>query len=67
MKILITGAAGFVGRWLVLRLLEEDHELLGTRLPGEAPPDFLAEDQRRRVRWLPLDLRDTESVRAAVA
>jgi GDP-4-dehydro-6-deoxy-D-mannose reductase len=65
-KVLVTGAAGFVGHTLLPRLVEGGHEVLGTRLPGESPPDFLSADQRRRVRWLPLDLRDTDSVRTAV-
>lgn len=66
MKVLVTGAGGFVGRWLLPELVAAGHEVLGTRMPGEAPPDFLAESDRRRVRWLPLDLRDTDSVRAAI-
>jgi len=66
MKVLVTGAAGFVGRWLLPALVEEGHEVLGTRLPGEAPPPFLSEAERQHVRWLPLDLADTGSVRAAV-
>jgi GDP-4-dehydro-6-deoxy-D-mannose reductase len=40
--------------------------VLGTRLPGEAPPEFLDEAERRHVRWLPLDLAESDSVRAAV-
>lgn len=67
MKVLVTGAGGFVGRWLLPALVAEGHEVLGTRLPGEAPPGFLSEAERRHVRWLPLDLQDTGSVRAAVA
>jgi GDP-4-dehydro-6-deoxy-D-mannose reductase len=65
-RILVTGAAGFVGRALLPRLIAGGHEILGTRLPGEAPPHFLGPDERRAVRWLPLDLRDTDSVRAVV-
>ncbi len=66
MKILVTGAGGFVGRWLLPALVADGHEILGTRLPGEAPPDFLAPAERQRVRWLPLDLRESESVRGAL-
>ena len=66
MKVLVTGAGGFVGRWLLPELVAANHEVLGTRLPGESPPEFLPEPTRRMVRWLPLDLREMESVRAAV-
>jgi GDP-4-dehydro-6-deoxy-D-mannose reductase len=66
MKVLVTGAGGFVGRWLLPALVAEGHEVLGTRLPGEAPPGFLSEAERRHVRWLPLDLQERESVLAAV-
>lgn len=66
MKILVTGAAGFVGRALLPRLVAAGHEVLGTRLPGEAPPAFMATVERRQMHWLPLDLRDTNSVRSLV-
>jgi GDP-4-dehydro-6-deoxy-D-mannose reductase len=66
MKVLVTGASGFVGRWLLPALVGQGHEVLGTCLPGEAPPDFLDEGQRRHVRWLPMDLRETDSVKDAV-
>jgi GDP-4-dehydro-6-deoxy-D-mannose reductase len=65
-KILVTGAAGFVGRALLPRLVAAGHEVLGTRLPGEAPPAFMATVERRQMHWLPLDLRDTNSVRSLV-
>lgn len=64
MKVLVTGAGGFVGRWLLPALVADGHEVLGTRLPGEVPPDFLDEAERGHVRWLPMDLRETDSVRA---
>jgi GDP-4-dehydro-6-deoxy-D-mannose reductase len=66
MRVLVTGAGGFVGRWLVPALVAEGHEVLGTRLPGEPPPSFLSDAERRQVRWLQLELQETGSVRAAV-
>lgn len=67
MKVLVTGADGFVGRWLVRRLLDDGREVFGALRPAEAPRDdgFTAEE-RAAVRWLPLELDDPESVRASV-
>jgi GDP-4-dehydro-6-deoxy-D-mannose reductase len=65
-KILVTGAGGFVGQWLVPRLLQAGHEVIGGLYPVTTPPEQLPEGQRRQVRWLPLDLRDTAAVRSAL-
>ena len=71
MKVLVTGADGFVGRWLVRRLLADGREVYGAVRPGQSPPAVppaadLTPAERDAVRWLPLELTDQESVRACV-
>lgn len=65
MKVLVTGAGGFVGRWLVPALRDAGHEVIGTRLPAEPPPEALAHGPQ--LGWVPLELRDSDSVRTALA
>ena len=71
MKVLVTGADGFVGRWLVRRLLADGREVYGAVRPGQSPPAVapaadLTPAERDAVRWLPLELTDAESVRRSV-
>jgi GDP-4-dehydro-6-deoxy-D-mannose reductase len=68
-KVLVTGADGFVGRWLVRRLLDDGREVYaGVRPVTRGPPtdDGLTPDERAAVRWLPLELLDADSVRKSV-
>lgn len=67
MKVLVTGAGGFVGQWLVPRLLSAGHEVVGGLYPVATPPDSLPEAERRRVRWIPLDLRDAGAVATSLS
>ncbi|HWA57760.1 MAG TPA: NAD-dependent epimerase/dehydratase family protein [Gemmatimonadales bacterium] len=60
MKVLVTGASGFVGGFLLPRLVEAGHEVIATHLPDQPA-------SRGAIRWLPLDLRQDASVRAAAA
>ncbi len=69
MKVLVTGADGFVGRWLVRRLLDDGREVYAAVRPtpaGSPGADGLTEAERASVRWLPLELTDADSVRACV-
>ena len=57
-RVLVTGAGGFVGGWLTRALLERGAEVVGTRLSAEVPaggaPDgmrWLAGDVRESVFW----------------
>lgn len=62
MKILVTGADGFVGTWLVRGLLHADHAVTGTHRLGGGPSPMLAETERSRVAWRALELTSGESV-----
>lgn len=67
MKVLVTGADGFVGRWLIRRLLDDGREVYGAVRPADPPrDDGLTADERAHVRWLPLEINDPESVRRCV-
>ena len=67
MKVLVTGADGFVGRWLIRRLLDDGREVYGAVRPADPPrDDGLTAEERARVRWLPLEINDAESVRCCV-
>lgn len=67
MKVLVTGADGFVGRWLIRRLLDDGREVYAAVRPAaDASDDGLSDEERAAVRWLPLELTDGESVRRCV-
>jgi len=64
MKVLVTGASGFIGRYLSEFLAQQGHEIVGTYL---SPPELggsMPLDER--VTWVPLDLRDPREVRELV-
>jgi GDP-4-dehydro-6-deoxy-D-mannose reductase len=63
-KVLVTGADGFVGRFVVRRLLDDGREVFAAMRPAATPPDKdFTPEERAAVRWVPLELTDGESVR----
>jgi len=63
-RIFVTGADGFVGSWMIRRLLDDGHDVYGAVRPApDARPPMLTTEEAQAVRWLPLELGDDDSVR----
>jgi GDP-4-dehydro-6-deoxy-D-mannose reductase len=66
-RALVTGAAGFVGQWLVRNLLEAGHEVTGlTPVDPTATAALLSTDEQAEVDWILGDVRRIEDVRRAL-
>lgn len=63
-RVLVTGAGGFVGGWLLPALVEQGCEVVA--LATESPPTAAARAGQGAVRWMIGDLRDELFVRGAV-
>lgn len=62
MRVLVTGADGFVGMWLMRELLTAGHHVVGGIRVGTPQPAQLTEDERLRIRWVEFDLLSTETI-----
>lgn len=68
MRVLVTGADGFAGTWLVRALLAAGHEVTGTTISATGPgPGLLKPDERSAVDWRVLQLTDMASATAVLA
>jgi GDP-4-dehydro-6-deoxy-D-mannose reductase len=67
MRVLVTGADGFVGRRLVGRLTEAGHEVTAACRPVQGQQNLGGDPWDNRVRTVPLELDDDRSVRRALS
>jgi len=67
MTVLVTGADGFVGRWLLRALASAGHQVVGAVQPGPPRDDGLSDAERAAVLWVPLELGDLRSVQQLAA
>ena len=67
MTVLVTGADGFVGRWVLRALAAAGHQVVGAVQPGPPRDDGLSEPERGAVLWVPLELGDLRSVQQVAA
>jgi GDP-4-dehydro-6-deoxy-D-mannose reductase len=66
MKVLVTGADGFVGRHLVPRLVDKGHQVTAGCRPTAALQGPFGDLRGDAVRLVPLELGDPDQVRAVV-
>ena len=66
MKTLVTGADGFAGAHLVKEMIRLGWPVTGTRLENRTRSPVFTQEEFEAVRWVPMDLSRSDSVRDAV-
>jgi GDP-4-dehydro-6-deoxy-D-mannose reductase len=67
MRALVTGAAGFVGQWLVRALLDAGHDITGlTPVDPTATAALLSTEEQSEVDWVLGDVRRIDDIRKAL-
>lgn len=66
MNSLVTGAGGFVGQWLIRSLLDRGENVTGFTFGPPSNNGILTSEQRSAVTWTEGDIRDSESIEAAI-
>jgi GDP-4-dehydro-6-deoxy-D-mannose reductase len=67
MRVLVTGADGFVGRHLIGQLVEAGHAVTAACRPGAEPATWFRPGWNDLVHVTPFELSESDSVRAAVS
>lgn len=65
-RVLITGAAGFVGQWLSRSLLESGSTVFGGTIDGAPGDALLSETEKRAICWTRLNVLSDDDVRTAL-
>lgn len=66
MRVAVTGATGFLGRYIVNQLLGEGHECRCWYRPGQSDREGFYEPQEMQIEWIPGDLSEPEAADALV-